>query len=109
MSPWSGLQVLLFSEKEQTTSLYKSLSTYFKDRLVFCQIHKSEEALVQKFSVEKFPSLLVVNAGKDKGPVRYDGVFTADVLKEFLESVALPEKEKKGGSDQGTMPIMRCC
>lgn len=94
--------MLLFSEKAQTTSLYKMLSTYFKERLTFGQIHSSEEALVQKFGIDHFPTLIIVHGEKE--PVKYDGVIAPDVLKQFLETVALPKD-----ADEGKAPIVNNC
>lgn len=53
-------KVLLFTDKAQTGLIFKGLSGYFHDRIVFCEIHNSEQDLVLKYGVKKYPTLFVV-------------------------------------------------
>jgi len=76
--------VLLFTEKSTTTPLYKALAIDFKDRLKFGEVQKSEDALVKRFNVKKFPQLLVIKDATSS-PVVFDGKLSHDALFTFLE------------------------
>lgn len=53
-------KVLLFTDKAQTGLIFKGLSGYFHDRIVFCEVHNSEQDLVLKYGVKKYPTLFIV-------------------------------------------------
>ena len=44
-------KILLFTDKKSTPAVYKALSKKYKDRLLFGEIRKSDEALCAKFKV----------------------------------------------------------
>ncbi|KAJ9055099.1 hypothetical protein DSO57_1007590 [Entomophthora muscae] len=92
-------KVLLFSEKPAAQPIYKSLALEFHERASFGLILKKEAELVKRFEVEKFPSLLVIpsvqdNQNESSSPVKYEGEFSFEKLKNFLESYATPKKTK---------------
>lgn len=77
-------KVLLFTDKKGTPMIYKGLSVAFEKKLNFGIVRSSDDILVQKYAVKKFPSLLVVKTGEKK-PIPYDGKnYNFGELFEFL-------------------------
>ncbi|CAG8746836.1 10116_t:CDS:2 [Gigaspora margarita] len=58
-------KVVLFTNKDQTTPLYKALSCEFNNRLLFGEVREKETAIVEKFGIDKFPKLLVIPKGSN--------------------------------------------
>jgi hypothetical protein len=57
--------VLLFTDKNASTVLYKGLSWSYARRLAFGEVRSSEEtAALQQYGVAKMPTLLVVKVGQ---------------------------------------------
>lgn len=65
-------KVLLFSDKKGIPSVYKGLSVAFEKKLTFGIIRNTENALVTKYGIKKFPSLIVIKTGEKK-PFTYTG------------------------------------
>ena len=88
-------KVILFTDKANTTPLYKALSVDFKDRMSAGEVKHTEKSILSEYDVQSFPTLLVVSP-KD-GIVKFDGKLKRDSLKSFLEKYALPpiDKNKK--------------
>jgi protein disulfide-isomerase A6 len=89
-------KVILFTDKSNTPDLYKALSVSYKDRLLFGEIKKAKTDLVEKFKVEKFPTVLVIPKEVDAKPVVHTGSIKSADIKAFLDkyAVELPKKEK---------------
>eukprot|EP00743_Colponemidia_sp_Colp-15_P000346 GILK01000398.1.p1 GENE.GILK01000398.1~~GILK01000398.1.p1 ORF type:complete len:414 (-),score=76.69 GILK01000398.1:208-1449(-) len=76
-------KVLLFTNKKQTPLLLKGLSNFFKDRMHFGQVADTEERVVKKYKVKKFPTIMVFLPGPDgmgkqltyNGDMKYDAIF----------------------------------
>lgn len=80
--------VLLFTDKTTTAPLFKALAQRYADRgLFFGEARKkSADALIKKFEVTKFPSLMIVQRG-DTGKIDvidYFGALKAVELEQFL-------------------------
>ena len=69
--------MVLYTDKSKTSSLYKSLSLRFANRLAFAEIRSSASELIRAEGITAFPSLVVIR--KDGRKVPYDGA-----LSEFL-------------------------
>jgi protein disulfide-isomerase A6 len=80
-------KVILFSDKPQTTSLYKAVATEYKGRLAVGEVKKSESSLVEKFGIKSFPTLIVL---KGEEQITYDGKLKIDAINEFLSKFAPP-------------------
>jgi len=78
-------KVLLFTEKAKPANLFKSLSLTFKNTLSFGLVKNSETNTVQKYNINKFPSIIVINSDS---VARYDGPNQKSELKEFLQPFA---------------------
>merc|ERR1719313_2379556 len=59
-------KVILFSDKEKIPTILKALSseTVFRRSIKFGFARKSEEALVKKYGIKKFPSFLMLRGSK---------------------------------------------
>eukprot|EP00899_Mesostigma_viride_P021660 jgi/Mesvir1/29496/Mv19746-RA.1 len=99
-------KALLFSSKTSTPNLYKALSLTFKGRMVLGEVRKKEQALVDKYEVADFPTLLVLS---DDGEVvaKFDGSISYESVVAFLEQYAKPgekdaddKKKANAGSDK---------
>jgi hypothetical protein len=52
--------------------IYKGLSVAFEKKLFFGLIRSSDDILVERYNIKKFPSIIVVKTGEKK-PHRYTG------------------------------------
>lgn len=106
-------KVLLFTDKPQSGLIFKGLSGYFYDRILFCEIHNSEEELVHQYSVKKFPALIIVETleadletQRDTSELHeYRGNLKAKDIAKFIEPFAQINKaylsdKKKQSSDE---------
>eukprot|EP01012_Entosiphon_sulcatum_P028640 TRINITY_DN34702_c0_g1_i1.p1 TRINITY_DN34702_c0_g1~~TRINITY_DN34702_c0_g1_i1.p1 ORF type:complete len:289 (+),score=54.53 TRINITY_DN34702_c0_g1_i1:33-899(+) len=83
--------VLLFTEKLNTTLLYKALAAFYHPRLQFAEIRNCPE-LQQTYKVEKLPTLLVRTNSRTAPTeaVYYGGALNYDALMAFLDPYANP-------------------
>jgi len=65
-------KVILFTDKENTPMLWKGVSIRFEEKITFGIARKSQSDVVGKFSVKKFPSIILQKTG-DRKPHIYDG------------------------------------
>ena len=60
-------KVLLFSDKKGTPAIYRALSSHFDKTLLFGLIRDTEQGLVAKYKVKKYPAVFLIN-NKDAKP-----------------------------------------
>ena len=98
-------KVILFTNKPKTPYIFRGLSGYFSEKLLFGAVSSSEKKLCDKLGIDKFPTLMVIES-LDKGVVMdddnvvyYNGEQTAEKIKEFLEKYAVKrvEESEEGG------------
>ncbi|TLD25419.1 hypothetical protein PspLS_05912 [Pyricularia sp. CBS 133598] len=100
-------KAILFTEKGTVSTLLKGVAIDFLDVIQIAQIRNKEKGAVEKFGIEKFPTLILI-PGKGEEPIKYDGpVKRADMVK-FLSQAGEPnpdpapkkkaEKSKKAGT-----------
>ncbi|WIA14176.1 hypothetical protein OEZ85_002717 [Tetradesmus obliquus] len=84
-------KVLLFTDKNASTVLYKGLSWSYARRLGFGEVRSNEAtaALLEQYGVAQMPTLLVVKA--DGSRDAYTGPLKAVPLRAFLDGHALKE------------------
>lgn len=82
-------KAIVFSEKGTTAALLKVLATEFISDLQFAQIRNKEKAAVEMFGITDYPTLIVLPGGS-KGAVRFEGSFSKDEMKAFLEKYISP-------------------
>jgi len=86
-------KAILFSDKEATSPLFKSLAIQFKGRMRMGKASTSDEALMSRFMVESGPKLVVVPGSDVEKHVKHDGKLKKDELQTFLSTHALKEKK----------------
>jgi len=95
-------KAILFSDKGTTSALIKVLATEYLGNMNFAQIRNKESAAVEMFGIEEYPTLIVLPGGT-QDPVKYEGSYKKNVMKEFLSqhastvSQASQEKQKPAG------------
>ncbi len=94
-------KVLLFSDKADVSTLYKSLAVQFHNRLAFAQA-SSKGALADQFKVTSAPTLMVLAADGTGEPSLFDGKLKPLTVGKFLAGFAPKLKgfEAKGGKKQ---------
>ncbi|GES95003.1 disulfide isomerase [Rhizophagus clarus] len=84
-------KILLFTNKEKTTYLYKALSVEFHNRLLLGEVRQKESQIIERFNITKFPTLIAVDKQTDE-PTKYTGEkFNYENLVKFLNKFALPK------------------
>jgi len=89
-------KVLLFTEKPTTPLIFKGLSNFFYDRIIFAEIGKNEIDICNKFNITNFPTVLVLenNFFSQEEPIvhKYQGMMFIGDLKSFINKFAYREK-----------------
>lgn len=85
-------KAILFSEKGTTGALIKVLAAEFLNNLEFAQIRNKEKAATEMFGIAKYPTLIVLPGGSQE-PVKFDGAFSKDAMKDFLNLYVSPASE----------------
>jgi len=91
-------KIVLFTDKNTPTLLFKGITNYFHDRIAFGIIKKDQEELIKEFKITKFPTLMLYKTIDRKRLldepkiIIYDGLPRADKLVEFIEPHTLTEK-----------------
>ncbi|ORX82201.1 thioredoxin-like protein [Basidiobolus meristosporus CBS 931.73] len=88
-------KAILFTNKDKTTTLYKALSVDYHNRITLGQVKNTESEIVQRYNVEKFPTLLVFPKGAQSEPVVYDGALKHAALFEFMGQYAPSKASQK--------------
>ena len=97
-----GTKAILFTEKGTTSALIKVLALEYFGSITFAQIRDKETAAVDKFGVTEYPTLIVLPGG-EKEPVKFEGSYKKDSMKDFFSQYAPPsshasqEKQKPMG------------
>ncbi|KAK9727378.1 hypothetical protein K7432_001910 [Basidiobolus ranarum] len=91
-------KAILFTNKDKTTTLYKALSVDYHNRIVLGQVKNTESEIVQRYNVEKFPTLLVFPKGSQSEPVVYDGALKHEALFKFMSQYAPSKPNTKTNS-----------
>ncbi|CAG8437068.1 10505_t:CDS:10 [Ambispora gerdemannii] len=86
-------KAILFTNKERTTPLYKSLSIDFRNHMLLGEVRQSESEILKKFGINSFPTLLVIPAGESDA-VAFDGKLDHGLIFEFFTKYA-PSSSKK--------------
>ena len=84
--------VILFTSKESTPSLYKALSKFFINKLIFGEVHQSQKELVQLFKIKEFPTLMVMlDEEKNKYEI-YKNKMNYESIKSYLNKFVTKKK-----------------
>jgi len=99
--------IVLFTEKKKSPPIFSVLSQspHFSSKIAFAMVSSSAKALVQKFSVTKFPSLFVVSESPegDDGFVMepYEGAIDYTSIAKHLQSVLGVDTSESGKAKGG--------
>jgi hypothetical protein len=91
-------KVLLFTDKPKTPLLFRGLSNWFYDRILFGEVHQDQLELIKRFKVGQFPTLIVYQSHEDEIHLDetiieyYKGKINAKDVHDFIEPYALKEK-----------------
>ena len=84
--------VILFTSKDSTPSLYKALSKFFINKLIFGEVHKTQTELVQLFKIREFPTLMVmIDEEKNKYEI-YKNKMNYESIKSYLNKFVNKKK-----------------
>ena len=101
-----GPKAILFTDKGTTSALLKAVAIDFLDAIPVAQIRNKETKAVEKFGIDKFPTLVLV-PGDGKDPIKYDGPNKKPDMVKFLSQAAAPNPDpapssgKKAGKKTG--------
>jgi len=93
-------KALLFTNKKETTPLYKGLAIDYHYTLNLGQVKDTDKAVVEKYKVDKYPTLLVVKEGEE--PVKYTGELKHEALFNFLKKYAPTKPQQPPKSSSST-------
>lgn len=95
-------KVLLFTSKKSTPPLLRALSKEFKGRIVFGEIREYNQALINKFQITTFPTIMVLGDPDTYTGVKYEGDQKKDQISKFLRehSSSAPTKRAPRGSSE---------
>ena len=68
--------------------MFKALSKKYLNKLVFGEVRSSETALIKKFEIKEFPSILVVQEADSLDSAQYQGENNVDQISKFLDKYA---------------------
>jgi len=88
-------KVILFTAKKVTPPLLRALSKEFKGRIVFGEVRESSTALINKFGIQSYPTILVLGDADNYSGVKYEGEFKKDQITKFLRDHAPATSSKK--------------
>lgn len=102
-------KVILFTDKAEPSLLWRGLTNYFFDKILFGTVFKSQSDIVNDFKVTKFPTLILYKVNDhsrlldEPEIIKFEGIVKTDNLIEWLNPHALKEKryisQKRGISD----------
>ena len=81
-----GAGVLLFSNRKESSALYKSLALRYKGKLAFGEVRPSNAEISNKFGVSKYPTLVAICGGDEKQVVVYSDEMKNSKLTKFLNA-----------------------
>ena len=84
-----GNKVLLITNKKKPSTLFKAVTSKYRERLWFGMAHKDDEAIIEAFEPPRMPSLVVVT---EDSRVWFEGEFNLPELTSFLDQYAASER-----------------
>ncbi|KAF9291793.1 protein disulfide isomerase (PDI) protein [Mortierella alpina] len=86
-------RALLFTEKTESSAMYKGLATGLKGRMSVAEMRKPSEEVKKKFKISKLPTLVVFPKGSQE-PSQHSGAMKHAPIAEFLDQHAEPAQDK---------------
>ncbi|EEY23823.1 disulfide-isomerase A6 [Verticillium alfalfae VaMs.102] len=85
-------RAILFTEKGTTSPLLRSIAIDFLDVITIAQARNNQKAVVEKYGIEKFPTLILLPVGASE-PIVYDGAMKKPAIVEFLSQAGTPNPD----------------
>lgn len=79
-------KVLLFTERKTTPPIYKALSKQYKDKLLFGEVRKTDQKMIENFKVTEFPKIMVITDPHGFQGEFYNGEVKIDLITKFLNN-----------------------
>jgi len=95
-----GAKALLFTDKGTTSALLRSIAIDFLDVIKVGQIRNKEKSAVEKFGIEKFPTLVLI-PGAGAEPVVYSGELKKGDMVDFLKQAGEPNPDPAPAKSKG--------
>lgn len=86
-------KAILFTDKGTTSALIKAVAIDFKGSINVAQIRNTQKASIELFGITKFPTLLLLPAGKEAEGIVYDGELKKDAIVTFLSQITSPNQD----------------
>lgn len=86
-------KAILFTEKGATSTMLKAIAIDFLGSIKVAQIRSKEAKSVEKFGIEKFPTIILIPAGEGAAASTYDGEIKKEAIVKFLSSVHPPNPD----------------
>lgn len=90
-----GPKALLFTDKGTTSALLRSIAIDYLTVINVGQVRSKESEVVEKFGIEKFPTLILIPEGDDSEPIVYDGELKKKDMVKFLKQAGEPNPDPK--------------
>ncbi|KAI9170749.1 putative protein disulfide-isomerase [Paramyrothecium foliicola] len=97
-----GPKAVLFTEKGTTSALLRGVAIDFLDVISVAQVRNKDTAVVEKFGIDKFPSLVLVPAEGE--PIVYDGELNKKDIVAFLKQAGEPNPDPAPGKAKPAKP-----
>lgn len=88
-----GPKALLFTDKGMTSALLRAVAIDYLGVVSIGQVRNKEKTAVEKFGIEKFPTLVLIS-DKDEKPVTYDGELNKKDIVQFLSRAGQPNPDQ---------------
>lgn len=93
-------KLILFTNKKQTPLIFRGLSNYFLNQLLFGEVEKEQVDLIKRFDIKTFPTLMIYKTQEDQDDILdepkieiYKGKIASAEIVEFLSDYALRQKK----------------
>ena len=88
-----GPKAILFTEKGTTSALIRSIAIDFLGVVKVGQVRSKEKAVVEKYGIDKYPSLVLIPDGDDAKPIVYGGDLKKPAIVDFLKQAGEPNPD----------------
>lgn len=88
-----GPDAILFTEKGTTSALLRSVAIDFMGVINVAQIRSKETKAVEKYGIQKFPTLVLIPADSDAEPIIYEGELNKKDIVAFLKQAGEPNPD----------------
>lgn len=95
-----GAKAILFTDKGTTSALLRSVAIDYLGVIGVAQVRNKETASVAKYSIEKFPTLVLI-PGEGQEPITYEGEMKKAAIVKFLSQAGEPNPDPAPAKAKG--------